>query len=333
MAEIVLKGSRINIENEYRVFVAGIPSSLKYLSIKEYFSMIGPISRVEPISRSGFGYSDEKHSENLDAPCKKGCCIIVTSCQETYRSILEGGNYKLLGRQLICRKYLQSDELAEHNKQTNQQRLLLKKVPSTVSEVELKSFLEKVYGRVQIIYVFKTQKIQGGRVIEKAPRNFVTYSVTFESSAPASKLIERGRILGPQNCTITVQQFHYYPKERPSNAVSTTQQHITASSSIQRAKGLYRGNLSSVHQESSKKSIQLKALFSVPTQEEADLFKEELVLTPTTTTLLSHHHIKPTMKKYFIKSNYTYSSHAQLLSNLTFNIRNNTQICKRISSS
>ena len=332
MAEVVLNGSRINIENEYRVFVAGIPSSLKYRSIKEYFSMIGPISRVEPISRSEYGQSAKNNPENLDAACKKGCCIIVTSCQETYRSILEGGSYKLLGRQLICRRYLQSDELAEHNKQTNQQRLLLKKVPSTVSEAELKSFLEKGYGRVQIIYVFKTQKIQGSRVIEKAPRNFVTYSVTFESSAPALKLIEEGRISGPQNCTITVQQFQYYPKERPSNAISATQQHITALLSTQRAKGIYRGNLGSVPREGSKRSIQLKALFSVPTQEEADLFREELVIAPTPTSLLSQHHIKPTMKNYFIKTNYTYSSHAQLLSNLTFNVRNNTRNYQRIQS-
>ncbi len=330
MAGIVLKGSKINIENEYRVFVAGIPSSLKYRSIKEYFSMIGPISRVEPISRSEMGHSAKTHQENLDAACKKGCCIIVTPCQVTYRSILEGGSYKLLGRQLICRRYLQSDELAEHNKQTNQQRLLLKKVPSTVSEAELKSFLEKVYGRVQIIYVFKTQKIQGSRVIEKAPRNFATYSVTFESSAPALKLIEEGHVLGPQNCTITVQQFQYYPKERASNTASATQQHITASSSTQRAKRILEGNLGRVNKDGSKRSIQHKALFSVPTQEEADLFQEELLVAQTPTSLLSQHHIKPTMKKYFIKSDYTYSSHAQLLSNLTFNIWKNTRIIPRI---
>ena len=197
---------------EFRVFVAGMPSSLKLRYVKEYFSLIGRITKVEPVNPKQREETAIKSSDLLEQCCKKGCCVISTDCEDTFNKLVGGTCFRMLGRQIICKKYLESDELAAHNQKINQQRLLLKRVPSQISEELLRQFLSTRFGPVQVLYPFKTQKLQGGSLREKTVKNYQTYSVTFEDQALSHRLAEAGQILGPQNCTITVQQYKYFSK-------------------------------------------------------------------------------------------------------------------------
>ena len=220
---------------EYRVFVAGMPSSLKLRYVKEYFSLIGPITKVEPVNPKQSEEAAIKSSDLLEQSCKKGCCVITTDCEDTFNKLIGGTCFRMLGRQIICKKYLESDELAAHNQKINQQRLLLKRVPSYISEELLRQFLSAQFGPVQVLYPFKTQKLQGGSLLEKIVKNFQTYSVTFEDQALSHRLAEAGQIVGPQNCTITVQQYQYYSKSEKTMILEHQQARVHKTPSAQAA--------------------------------------------------------------------------------------------------
>lgn len=213
MERIVLN-ENINIiskREEYKVFVAGIPSSLNYTSIKQYFSIIGPITGIEMIDRGKVQKIDHD-PRLLDQPCYKGFCVITTPNKITFNRIMTEKNF-LLGRLLICNKYLKNEDLLRHNKKINQQRILLKRVPGFFNENQLKDFLEKRYGNIKIIYAFKTQIAKGNTIIENARKSFVTYSVTFESQKSANLLIGMKEIYGPGGYPIQVLPFQYYSKD------------------------------------------------------------------------------------------------------------------------
>ena len=188
---------------EYKVFVAGLPSSLKYKYVLELFAQIGPVNRIESIGR-GSGRSIE-----LEDLCSKGCCVLVTQCPETFERLTRDCCIKLLGRSLICKKYLERSELEDHNKRTNLQRVLLKRVPAQVSEQQLSAFLSREFGKVLVVYPFKTQKCQDKIVLEKHPKSRLTYSVTFEDPRVSQRLSEIGQIQGPDGSEISVQRFQH----------------------------------------------------------------------------------------------------------------------------
>lgn len=193
---------------EYKVFVAGLPSSLKYKYVLKFFSQVGPVVRIEPVSRL------PNEAFDLEGHCKKGCCIVVTSCPSTLDRLIGSRCPKLLGRSLICKKYLEKRELEEHNRRTNLQRVLLKRVSAHISEEQLFSFLSLEFGKVLIIYPFKTQKCQDQYVLEKNPKNRLTYSVTFEDPLISQKLSKLGQIAGPDGSIIEVLPFQHLGRLR-----------------------------------------------------------------------------------------------------------------------
>ena len=220
MATSVFKEHFSLLEQEYKVFVAGIPSTLKFRSLNKYFSMIGPITRIESMNKGKNG-----RYQNYSIPdqtCHKGYCVIVTQDLATYHSILNG-SHELLGRALMCTKYLKKGELINHNQSVNQQRLLLKNVPPTLSESNLKKFLEDKYGSIRIIYAFKTQKTKGTQLTVRPNKNLTTYSVTFDDPQSALMLSKNGEFIGPNGCLISASPFKSYSKEHKKDPRSGTE--------------------------------------------------------------------------------------------------------------
>jgi hypothetical protein len=193
---------------EYKVFVAGLPSSLKYKYVLEFFAQTGPVVRIESINRGS------NRSVDLEDLCSRGCCVLVTHCPKTFDSLTRDCSIKLLGRSLICKKYLERSELDEHNKRTNLQRVLLKRVPAHITEQQLSAFLSREFGKVLVVYPFKTQKCQDKIVLEKRPKSLLTYSVTFENPRTAQWLSDKGQVYGPDGSEISVHQFQHLGRAR-----------------------------------------------------------------------------------------------------------------------
>ncbi len=298
---------------EFRVFVAGMPSSLKLRYVKEYFSLIGRITRVEPVNPKQREEPAIKSSDLLEQCCRKGCCVISTDCQDTFNKLVGGANFRMLGRQIICKRYLESDELAAQNQKINQQRLLLKRVPSHVSEELLLQFLSACYGPVQVLYPFKTQKLQGGSLLEKTVKTFQTYSVTFEDQTLSHRLAEAGQILGPQNCTITVQQYKYFSKAEKSKMLEHRQNRVRDSPTAQAVSPLRTaspGRLGPTEQTDYSRLSRPIALSSNKYPSKNPLGESwKSPTSPSSINAASNHRkphlepdtVKPTRKRYFLQ--------------------------------
>ena len=108
---------------------------------------------------------------------------------------------------------MQRGELYNYNQNTNLHRVLFKKVPQSISEAVLRAFLELYYGKVEVLYQFKTHELQEQHYIEKRTSNFNSFSATFSSKETAQHLAQQGAVIGPGQSRIIVQAFQYRSKD------------------------------------------------------------------------------------------------------------------------
>ena len=172
---------------EYKIFVAGIPSSISFRSILDFFSGFGKITMLEAVER-GRIYRLDQDLCLMDRLCTRGICIITTNNWKTFSQIISG-SIIFLGRLLMCKKYLKTEELFAHNKEINKKRVLVKGVPKMISSEELKAFIETHFGMVDIIYPFNTFDSIDNTVQERSKKPLVTYSVTLNDPETAEYLI------------------------------------------------------------------------------------------------------------------------------------------------
>jgi hypothetical protein len=305
---------------ELKIFVAGIPSTIKLREIKEYFATIGPVSRIEglyPVKNS----SRPDSAEYLEQECSKGCCIIATTCSSTYLKILKATDLRLLGRKLICKKYMQRGELYSYNQNTNLHRVLFKKVPQSITESMLREFLERHYGRVEVLYQFKTHELQEQQYVEKRTSNFNSYSATFSSKETAQHLAKLGAMIGPGQSRIIVQAFQYRSKDPafPSkgtqaarNTPSTYLEHsvLTPEPSVppKYLGGFHRSNPSYFSRDSHYRRISEDIEVAVKTKQHQLLIAQD-----------SHNH-KPTNRKYYSKARISFYQTLGRRTNIRLNI-------------
>ena len=118
---------------------------------------------------------------------------------------------------------MQRGELYSYNQNSNLHRVLFKKVPQSITETMLRAFLERHFGRVEVLYQFKTHELQEQQYVEKRTSNFNSYSVTFSSKETAQHLAKLGAVIGPGQSHIIVQAFQYRSKDPafPSKGTQT----------------------------------------------------------------------------------------------------------------
>lgn len=215
----------------YKIFVAGVPSSLRLGSVLDFFKRFGPIDKIEGINTRDGRSEHNKNTFYLDQLATRGCCVLTTHCGRTFRRLVqEGQDFQLQGRTLICRVYRRGADLLNHNRKSNQQRVLLKLVPGEISEDELRRDLETEFGSVKVIFKFKSHKIQQDEPEQKLKKHS-TYSVTFTDPEVAQELVRLGAVTLPSGAPIIVQQFEFSKKIRglsPSDKGDLSEDHFSS---------------------------------------------------------------------------------------------------------
>lgn len=149
------------------VFLSGIPKGITVLEISAVFSELGfkisvvnqSLKKLGPESRISCGY-----------------CLLKAGTYYDYQEIMGHQHLLLFGRRLIVKPYLRGYDLIKANKNNNKRRILLKKVPSLISDLEVKTFLEKKFGGITEFYQLKSHKSVGKT---KNPKT-KAFSVLFE---------------------------------------------------------------------------------------------------------------------------------------------------------
>lgn len=309
---------------ELKIFIAGIPSTLKLREVKEYFESIGPLSCIEglhPVKNS----SRKDSAEYLEQDCSKGCCIITTKCSKTYLKILQATDLRILGRKLICKKYMQRGELYIYNQNTNLHRVLFKKVPQSITENMLRAFLEKHYGIVEVLYPFKTHELQEQQFVEKRTSNFNSYSATFFSKETAQHLAKLGTVLGPGQSRILVQAFQYRSKESVYPSKGSQAKKNIASNYLEHRVQPYGPSVPSQHAGGDYHSRASFVSNDLQFRQVAD-HNEVAINTKQSKLSIAQdsHRLKPTNRKYYSKARISFFQIIGRQANIRLNIDMNT---------
>lgn len=192
-----------------KVFVGSIPGYFREEDVRAVFAPYGQITAV----RINF---------KADNPqLNRGFCILtmrepLVAARLIHTKQIHIGN----GRYVICKPYLQGQQLQEEIVRHDLRRVILKQLPADMGEEEIKTSLEAVAGPVEVVFVFESD--------ERCPQNTQvrrvrTASVTFycpqqaQSLFPRPELHERYILL--QGKPIKIQKFRY---QQPTKGSSPT---------------------------------------------------------------------------------------------------------------
>ena len=213
-------------EGFYQVFVTGIPRKTNIKLIVDYFIQFGSIT-VQPYK----SYFKKNPNKNQNYQTNKfsggnGYCLISTTSQSVYQNIMNHPEHNFQGRTLGISKYMSGKDLILYNNRIRGKRVIIKKVPSSFSLDELKSFIEQNYGPVQQIYVFKGDKSEDATKKHETRKN-QAYSVVLHEKKDAKALADKEELVLPSGNTAIVQKFK---RNRPNDEVKVQKEVVNVKS-------------------------------------------------------------------------------------------------------
>lgn len=153
--------------NNHLLFLTGIPNGTVPSTITSKFANLGfTVKLMDQRNRT---------IKNLSF-ITNGYCLIETSSHQAYQTLLEMRHVAFAGRSLILKPYLTGVELFKENRKTNKRRILLKLVPSYITDEEIRKHLSLKFGGIKEFYQLQHKK----PLIESKQRPFKTYSIMFE---------------------------------------------------------------------------------------------------------------------------------------------------------
>ena len=202
---------------KFSVYVAGIPTKTTRHEIETYFCQFGKIDDVQTFNNC---QQAGRESKDANQGRNKGYCVLLTSCRQTYNTILDFQKHTIFGRSILCAKYQEGSKLMRLNRLNNQRRVIIRNVPAEFKQDELQVYFDTIIGKVDILYEFKEDGSLHQNFIqdmEKSPPNSSStksYSVMFSEKSDAQTLIGQGKVQGPRNCLLLVDRYKPQSKRR-----------------------------------------------------------------------------------------------------------------------
>lgn len=179
----------------YKIFVAGVPSGTRSAAVKDLFSKYGNIIAVIENKKD---QNLPKKRPGLSTYLRGGNCCLVVEDQDTYKRILDGKDYVISNRHIICTPFTSGQKLAKKNRTNNLKRILIKKVPVCVEEQFVREYIITKYGPVEtMFYMLPESSSKKKKKNGVDNRNFRTYSIMFQEAEAAERAIEDKVIVLP----------------------------------------------------------------------------------------------------------------------------------------
>lgn len=155
--------------NSSLLFLTGIPTGTQPAKLASMFSSIGFTVKI---------YDQKEQAIMPSRPIKNGYCLLETSSRRDYESLLDMKHVAYVGRRLIVKPYLAGVELYKENRKNNKRRVLLKQVPTYITDEEVKFHLCEKFGEIVEFY-----RLQSHKLAESfKDRGFKAFSVMFKDS-------------------------------------------------------------------------------------------------------------------------------------------------------
>ncbi len=278
-------------DGPYRLFVNGIPSRVAPIAVYDYFSFYGRVK----MQRLGPGNSlTTVLPAKAHVNTRRGFCVLLAEDQQTLESILSR-SHEFMGRTLGVNRFRQGQELFAYFNKISSRRVIIKRVPTTVSVEDVQSLLENLFGSVERIYRFEAESLDKAARKEKRRRTF-TYSVEFHLSQDAEKAVNLGEITFEDGVKAIIEKY-----SRQSNKQQTSSKSPQSNLSSE----IYNHN---VNTKRSPKQFTKDSPLSGATASRSisagkvglDLYTADL----STDGSEIEHQVKPTARQYFTQQVY-----------------------------
>lgn len=180
----------------FEVFVAGIPATVDSDSVNNFFNELGPIKKLEQLKIG-------KASKGNRIP--KKFYKLTTDSHKLFSLLIDHPGPLFKGRTIFCQEYKSGGDLASHSADINARRIVVKQVPLSVEDTELKVTLVNAGGLLETMYEYKSEI----DIKTDYAKSFKTYSVTFQESNQVLQLIEKGSLNLASGATILIERFIY----------------------------------------------------------------------------------------------------------------------------
>lgn len=178
-----MKSSKPRETHAARLFVAGVPSAVSPDEVADFFSHVSPALVLE--------VPDDVSLREKQR--KKGFSFLTSYDPDTTMYMINTRYFRFLNRTLTVMQQLDGVNLIIQNKRIKKCKFILKNVPATIAESQLKSYLQDNYGKLDTFY-----KLSGNNPYkeeldtEKRYHLFHTYSGYFREKSSADALIKLG---------------------------------------------------------------------------------------------------------------------------------------------
>ena len=190
---------------DLRIHVTGVANPTTIEVIHSYFSTFGGVTSITEYSNRRAQDNDQDNPSLI--PFKTGSCVLVVQDLDTKVRILGYPTHCMQGRSIRCSPLKSSQELMEERAFNNARKVLVKKVPSTISQMDLTTLLEERYGPIESVFAFLPDKDRMNR--PNKGRSIRTYSVMFKDVQSAEAAALADTFLHPSGCLFIIERFSY----------------------------------------------------------------------------------------------------------------------------
>lgn len=191
------------VNNDLKIHVGPLKADTTQRELYSYFSFFGKVAHVSMGTRA---------KKRTGATISKSYCEIQVYDMETYQKILVSDHH-FKGRRLECRRFAEGEELYEQNKEGNDRKVIIKNIPSYVTEGQMKEIIGK-YGEIRFLFFLNENNPAKRRRITKCK----TASVQFTTKAAAADLrAQRIHYIGKTK--IKFQEYKHELKKKRSTVV------------------------------------------------------------------------------------------------------------------
>lgn len=173
------------------LFVTGLPSKISPRTIAGFFASFGPVALLK-LSKQGVGGLD-LYPVTSGRDLRRGFCILYAYDSNTYKTLLQHRPLLFYGRSLTVAPFREGSDQTTSREQSRQSLVLVKKVPSVISEELLVKYLGASFGPVKKIYRLQAESPMK-EVQKQRKRKNHCYSVEFESEGSADLAAQTGLI-------------------------------------------------------------------------------------------------------------------------------------------
>lgn len=297
----------------YEVFVAGMPATIDFETVLIFFSSIGPVQKLEVLKMG------KKQRGNR---LRKKFYMLTTFSPKLFELLVGAPGPEFRGRRLFCQEYKSGDDLASHSADINSRRIVIKQVPLSVNETDLKTALSQVGGILETLYEYKSDV----DIKTEYSKSYKTCSATFKSGLKVSKLIEEGILHLPSGTPVLIERFLYKRRLAPDTLLDDlTQVETNLNRSIFEKQSAVQGATTNLNFEASNSKHSSGQCSKLAPK--ADKVKLNPYRTPDSDVLILNcitQSYKPTSVKYHQSANGPKSqplreTHIHSIHNLRFN--------------